>query len=345
MLIVFLWLIFTVGLPITAIAQSLEPAKGQFRLLDTWNLGGDGFWDYLTMDTQNHTLYVARFDRVMVVDTQTRKLVAEISGLQHAHGIALDDKGQYGYITDGGANDVVVFDRMTNQITAKIETGGKPDSIVFEPTQRRVFAFNGYTKNATVIDAGTNHVLATVPLPGAPEFSVVDGFGGVFVNIVDPVRIVRLDAKSMKVAAAWPVDGCESPSGMAIDAVHRRLFAACDNKKMAVVDSENGRLVAAPSIGEGPDAVRFDPADSLVFSSNGESGDMTVISQTSADKYSVIQTVRTQSGGRTLAYDSSNAHIYIVSAKLGAKRAPSKDNPRGRGAVVPGSFSLFVYGR
>jgi YVTN family beta-propeller protein len=334
----------TAVLNIAAAQSSHNPRQG-YRLLDTWNLGGDGFWDYLTMDAPNHTLYIARFDRVMVVDTQTGKLTGEISGMQHTHGVALDPRGQYGYVTDGGANRVDVFDRSTNKVVALVAAGGKPDSIVFEPTQRRLFVFNGYTHNATVIDVESARVLATIPLPGAPEFSVVDGIGGVYVNIIAPARIVRLDAKSMEVSAAWGIPGCDSPSGLAIDTTHHRLFSTCDNKKLAVVNSESGKLVAAPPIGEGPDAVRYDPADGLVFTSNGESGNMTVIKQLSPDEYSVLETVRTQSGGRTLAYDSSNGHIYIASAKLGAKQSVTKDNPRGRGAVVPGSFSLFVYGR
>jgi YVTN family beta-propeller protein len=325
-------------------AQEADAHSDGFHLVDTWNLGGDGPWDYLKFDAPTHTLYIARLTRIMVVDTSTGKLVKEIPGLLHAHGVALDDKGLFGYITDGGANQVLVFDRHTYEIVARIDAGKNPDSIVFEPTQERLFAFNGYSKSATVIDAKTNKVITTLNLPGRPEFSTTDGTGTVFVNIEEPVFIVRIDAASMKITATWPVPGCLAPSGMAIDAAHDRLFSACDNKKMAVVDAGTGKVIATPQLGEGPDALRFDRAHELIFSSNGESGDLTVVKQVSPTSYSVMQTFKTMPGARTLAYDPTNEHIYVVSAKLGPKRMPSKDNPRGRPAVVPGSFELLVYG-
>jgi YVTN family beta-propeller protein len=201
---------------IVAGAQTQKPAAVGFHLIDTWKLGGDGSWDYLTMDAPNHTLYIARLNRVMVVDTLAGRLIAEIGSLQHAHGIALDLKGQYGYITDGGANCVLVFERTTHKVVATIPAGKNPDSIVFEPTQQGLFVFNGASKNATVIDAISNKVIATVPLPGKPEFSTTNGAGEVFVNIEEPVNIVRLDARSMQPTATWAVAGCEAPTGMAI---------------------------------------------------------------------------------------------------------------------------------
>jgi YVTN family beta-propeller protein len=319
--------------------------RATWHLIDTWNIGGDGVWDYLTIDEKNHLLYVARLNRVMVVDTETGKLAGEIGGLQHTHGIALDDKGNRGYVTDGGGNNVVAFDRKTEQILKVLPAGNKPDSIVFEPTHNRVFAFNGKSNNATVIDAGTNAVIGTIPLPGSPEFSVADGAGSVFVNISEPVKIVKIDAQSMKILKTWSIPGCEDPSGLAIDTVHRRLFSTCHNKIMAILDAETGKVVATPAIGDGPDAARYDATDGLVFSTNGESGDMTVIREVTPDQYTILQTIKTEVGGRTLAYDSSNGRIYIVSAKLGSKRPATKDNPRGRGAVLPGSFSIFVYGQ
>ena len=297
------------------------------------------------MDAPNHTLYVARLNRIMVVDTLAGRLIAEIGGLQHAHGIALDLKGQYGYITDGGTNCVFVFERASHKIVATIPAGKNPDSIVFEPTQQRLFVFNGASKNATVIDAVRNKVIATVPLPGKPEFSTTDGAGQVFVNIEEPVNIVRLDARSMQPTATWAVEGCEAPTGMAIDVKYHRLFSACDNKIMFIIDSNNGRMVANTPVGDGPDAVAFDPSSGLIFSSNGESGDLTVTQQISADKYQALQIVKTRLGGRTLAFDESNHSVYIVSSKLGPKPAPSKENPKARPTILPGSFFLLVFRR
>lgn len=170
--------------------------------METWKLGGDGSWDYLTLDSSNHLLYIARLNRVMVVDTSSGELAGEIGGLEHAHGVVLDDNGRTGYISDGGAAQVVVFDRSSYKATAKIPTGKNPDSLLIEPTSHRLFVFNGTSKSATVVDRDTNSVLATIPLPGKPEFSAVGKEGNVFVNIEDTNQILRIDAGSLKITGA-----------------------------------------------------------------------------------------------------------------------------------------------
>ena len=284
-------------------------------------------------------------NRIMVVDTQTGKLVTEIGGLQHAHGIALDDKGQVGYISDGGAGSVLAFNRSTFKIIATIPAGKNPDAILFEPTKRRVFAFNGGSKDATVIDASSNKVIATIPLPGKPEFSVTDGNGNVFVNIEDTNQLLEIDAATMKVTATWSLAPCKAPSGLAIDIEHHRLFSVCDNAKMTVVDSQSGKLVATAPIGEGADAVAYDSKRGLVLSSNGESGNLTILHQDSPDHYTTLQTLTTLSGARTLALNPTTGEIYTVSATLGHKPAPTKDVPNPRPPILPtvsSSSSLVV---
>jgi YVTN family beta-propeller protein len=313
-----------------------------YKIEETWKLGGDGSWDYLTLDSPNHLLYIARLNRVMVVDTSSGQLAGEIDGLEHAHGVVLNDNGRTGYISDGGAAQVVVFDRSSYKAIATIPTGKNPDSLLIEPISRRLFVFNGASKSATVVDGNTNTVLATIPLPGKPEFSVAGEGGNVFVNIEGSSQILRIDASSLKITGAWPLAPCEGPSGLSMDAVHHRLFSVCDNKKMAVVDSISGKLVATVPIGEGPDAVVYDPVRSMIFSSNGESGNLTVIQQVTPNRYVKIQNLPTKLGARTLAVDSASGKLYTVSANLGQKPAATASVPKPKPAVLPDSFVVLV---
>jgi len=319
-------------------------AQQPYKVLDTWKLGGEGGWDYLLADSAAHRLYLTHGARVDVVDTQTGKLAGSITGLHGTHGIALDDAGKFGYISDGGGNAVVVFDRATLTTVATIPAGTNPDAIVFEPSTQTVWAFNGRSHDATKIDAATRKVLATIPLPGKPEFAVVDGKGAIFDNIEDKNEIIRLDAHTNKLTAEWPLTGCDGPSGLAFDIAGGRLFSVCDGKKMAVTDSATGKSLATAEIGDGPDAAGWDAAHKLAFSSNGASGTLTVI-DAGAPGYPAIEQLPTQRGARTLAYDSIADRIYLVSAEFGPRPAPTAENPRPRPAIVPGSFVVLVVGR
>ena len=328
-----------------AASSTLPAADAPFKLESTWKLGGNASWDYMAIDSQARILYVARLDRVMLVDLRSGKLLTEITGLTHAHGIAFDDQGKVGYISDGGAGKILVFDRSTYKVTASVAAGKNPDSILFEPTKRRVFAFNGVSHNATVVDAETNSVVATIPLPGKPEFSVTDGAGNIFVNIEDSSAVLRMNADTLKTTASWPLAPGEGPSGLAIDTVHHRLFSVCDNNRMVIVDSENGKLVAAPRIGEGADAVAFDAARGLAFSSNGESGTISVVRADGPSGYATTQTIATKLGARTMAVDPETGTAYTVSAALGPKPPASASNPKRRPAIVPDSLVVLVYAR
>lgn len=341
--------ISTILLTLLAEVSLVIPAQAApaalFKVINTWKLGGDGSWDYLKVDEAAHLLYIARLNRIMVVDTQTGKLVTEIGGLQRTHGVALDDKGKIGYISDGGAGSVLAFDRSTFKVIATVPAGKNPDAILFEPTQRRVFAFNGTSKNTTVIDASSNKVIATIPMPGKPEFSVTDGGGNIYVNIEDTNQLLHIDAATMKVTATWSLAPCKAPSGLAIDVEHHRLFSVCDNAKMTILDSQSGKLVATAPIGEGADAVAFDSKHGLVFSSNGESGNLTILHQDSPDHYTTLQTLTTLPGARTLALNPTTGEIYTVTASLGQRPAPTQDNPNPRAPIVPNSFVVLVVGR
>ena len=232
-------------------------AQQPYKILDHWKVGGTGGWDYLLDDPASHLLYVTHGPRVEVIDTNTGKIIAAITDLKGTHGIALDNEGKFGYISDGGSNDVVVFDRKTFKTVATVPAGTNPDGIVFDPATKTVWAFNGRSSNVTVIDATTNQVAATIAVPGKPEFPVADGRGSVYDNIESLNEIVRFDAKSKTLTATWKLADCESPSGLAMDREHRRLFAVCDGKKMAVVDADTGKQIATAPIGDGPDAAGF----------------------------------------------------------------------------------------
>lgn len=320
-------------------------AQGPFHIEAKWQIGGDGGWDYLAVDPVSRHLFITRGNHVMVVDTHSGKQIGDIIGLHGTHGVAFDTNGKVGYISDGAGNQVAIFDRKTNQIVKTLPAGTNPDGIVFEPVTRTVWAFNGRSHTATVIDAGSQSVAATVPLPGKPEFPVADGKGSIFVNIEDKSEILHLDAKQRTASASWPLSPCQSPSGQAIDRVHQRLFAVCDNKLMAVVNAETGKLEATPAIGDGPDAAAFSPQDRYVFSSNGGSGTLTVVHEDTPDKYSVIQNLETQKGARTMALDPDGKRVYLVTAQFGARPAPTADNPRPRPPVLPGSFVILVVAR
>ncbi len=318
-------------------------AQTPYRVLTRWTIGGEGGWDYLTSDPKAHRLYLTHGPRVEVLDTDSGKVVGSITGLKGTHGVALDDTGKYGYISDGGANVVVVFDRATLATVASIPAGTNPDGIAFEPVTKTVWAFNGRSNNATVIDTVQRRVVATIPLDGKPEFPVADGTGTVFANIESKNEIIRLDAAAKRVTATWPLAKCESPSGLAFDAAGRRLFAVCDGGKMAVVDANSGKTLANPSIGEGPDAARYDSARKLAFSSNG-GGTLTII-DAGKENYPVLQNLATQQGARTMTLDTATGRIYLATARFGERPAATAENPRPRPAVVPGSFTILVVGQ
>jgi YVTN family beta-propeller protein len=320
-------------------------AADTYKVEATWPLGGDGGWDYLTVDSDAHLLYITRGNRVMVVDIQTGKLIAEIPGFEGIHGVALDFADKFGYVSDGRANMVRVFDRTSRQIVASIPVDKGPDSIAFEPIHKYVFSFNGGGKSASVIDAASNKVIATIALPGRPEFAGVDGQGAVFVNIEDKSELVRIDAASLKITATWPLAPCDSPSGLAIDSLKRRAFSVCDGKTMAVTDIDTGKVVATPAIGQGPDAAGFDAQRGLAYSSNGQDGTLSILHQDSPDSYSPVQTVPTKRGARTMALDPLTGKVYLVTADFGPRPAPTPANPRPWPTIVPGTFSVIVVGK
>ena len=317
-------------------------AQQPYGVIGHWKIGGTGGWDYLLADPSAHRLYVTHGPRVEVLDTQTGKPVGAITGLKGSHGVALDPDGQFGYVSDGGANAVVVFDRKTLATVASVPAGTNPDGITYEPVTKTVWAFNGRSKNVTVIDTASRIVVATIALPGKPEFPQADGKGHVFDNIEDKNAIVALDARSKTLTGTWPLTDCDSPSGLAIDRAHDRVFAVCDGKKMAIVNTSNGKQIGTAEIGDGPDAAGFDPKQQFAFASSGD-GMLAVVA--AAQGYRTIELLPTMKGARTMAYDEGNDHVYVSTAEFGARPEPTPTNPRPRPAIVPDSFQVIVIAR
>ena len=279
------------GLTLLALSALQMAAQQPYRVLDRWKIGGTGGWDYLLADPSAHLLYLTHGPRVEVVDTSTGKPVGAITDLKGTHGVALDPDGRFGYISDGRANAVVVFDRKSFASVASIPVGTNPDGIAYEPTTKTVWAFNGGSKDATVVDTASRAVVATISLSGKPEFPQADGKGNVFVNIEDKNSIVKLDAHTKKVIGTIPLTSCDSPSGLAYDAQHGRLFAVCDGKAMAVVDAGAGKQITTAAIGEGPDAAGYNAKAQLAFSSNGGDGTLSIID--AAHEYKTIESLPT----------------------------------------------------
>ena len=322
-------------------------AQNQYQLKQKFTIGGDGGWDYLTYDPAGKRLFISRGTRVMVVDPAKGSVIAEIPGTTGVHGIALAQELGKGFTSNGGENTVTVFDLKTLKETAKIklpDDAKNPDAILYDPASQRVFTFNGRSKNATVIDAAKGTVVSSIPLDGKPEFAAADGKGMVYVNIEDKGELTSIDAKKAAVVSAWPLTGCEEPSGLAIDAKNRITFSGCGNKVMAVTNIDTGKVVATVPIGEGVDANGFDPETALAFSSNGE-GTLTVVHEDSAAKFTVLQNAATQRRARTMALDTNNHDVYLVTAEFEDAPPPAPGQPRQRPAMKPGTFTLLVMGR
>ena len=327
---------------LVGLAAQLALAAGGYHLLTKKVLGGEGFWDYLTLDSQARRLYISRGTHVMVIDADTYEVVGDIPNTDGVHGIALAPEFGRGFISDGRANQVTIFDMKTLKVLGTAPTGEGPDGIIYDPGSKRVFTFNGHGGNSTAIDAATGKVAGTITLDGRPEFAAADGRGHVYNNLEDKSIVLDIDSRNLKILNRWPLAPCESPSGMAIDPEHHRLFIGCHNKMMAIMDADTGKVIATPPIGQGVDANRFDPGTGLAFASCGD-GTITIAHEDSPDKFSPAGVIQTQRGARTMALDNSNHTIVTVTAEFGPAPAATTENPRPRPTMAPNSFTLFVF--
>jgi len=321
--------------------SAIAEAAGPYHVTSSITIPGSGGWDYITADSENRRLYVSHTSVVDVVDLDSEKIVGKISNTNGVHGIAIAHDLGHGFISAGRDNQVVIFDLKTLATIGTAKTGTNPDGILYEPATQRVFAFNGRSKNATVIDGKDGSVVGTIELGGKPEFPAADGTGNVFVNIEDKNEIAHIDAKSLAVKARWSIAPAESPSGLAIDTGHHRLFAVCDGKKMVVLNYATGKVVATVPIGEGPDAAAYDPGTHTAFSSNGEDGTVTVVRVEDGDKY-IPSIVESKKSARTMTVDFQTHKLYLPSADFGPPPAATASNPHPWPSVVPGSFKVLV---
>ena len=324
-------------------AAVVSAAPNGYRVVGKIEIGGEGGWDYLTVDNAARRLYVSHATRVVVVDLNTEKVVGEIPDTPGVHGIAIAPKLSRGFTSNGRSNNVTIFDLKTLKALGQVQTGQNPDAILYDAPSNRVFAFNGRSNDTTVIEAENAKVAATIPLGGKPEFAVSDGKGKLWVNIEDTHEVVELDTAKLAVAKRYSLTGCEEPSGLALDLGHRRLFSACANKVMVVSDPDAGKVLATAPIGAGTDGAGFDPDRGLAFSSNGD-GTLTVVREV-AGKYQVVENVQTQRGARTMTVDPKTHKIYLPTAQFGPVPAATAQQPRPRPSAVAGSFMVLVVGQ
>ncbi len=329
-------LVFTLALATSLLAQS----SSSYRITHTYKLGGDGRWDYVIPDPPNHRLFIARENRVMVVDENSGKLLGEVTGIHGAHGTALADATGHGFATSGDDQSVVMFDLKTFEVLGRIPAAEDADAIIFDKPSNRVFTLNGDAHSSTVIDAPAGKLVTNIPLGGKPENGVSAGNGKVYANITDTSEIVEIDAKTATVARRWSTAPCKQPVPMAIDTAHHRLFSGCRSGVMAISDYQAGKVVATVPIGAGVDGAGYDAASGDAFASNAN-GTLTVIHQDSPDQYRVIENVPTPQGSRNMGLDPTNHRIFVVSAKFG----PPPTTGRRRPPVLPGSFALLVIER
>lgn len=327
-------------LVVAGFAATDKAPESDYRILKKIPLGGEGGWDYLTMDSSSGRLYISRSNRVIVLDVESGKVVGEVSKTPSIHGIALAPKHKRGFTSNGGDATATIFDLETLREISRTKVGARPDAILYDPASDRVFTFNAGGKSATAIAAADGIVAGTIDLGGRPESGVSDEKGLVYVNIVDKDEVVVLDAKKLSVKTRWKAAPGKGPTGIAMDRTKRRLFVTCRNEKMLILDGDSGKVLDSLTIGKGTDACAFDPGAGLAFSSNGD-GTLTVIEAQAGDRYRVAANVKTQRGARTMALDAKTHQVYLASATY-QKAAPGA---KGRPKIEPDSFAILVVGK
>jgi DNA-binding beta-propeller fold protein YncE len=326
----------------TAMICASAWAQG-YHVVKTYPLGGEGGWDYLTLDNSSRRLYISRSTHVIVVDADSGKQVGEIADTPGVHGIALASDFGRGFTSNGREGTVSVVDLKSLKTLSKVKVGDNPDAILYDPAAKRVFTFNGRSADSTAIDAEKAAVVGTIKLGGKPEFAVSDGKGELFVNLEDKNELLVLDPNKLAVKSRWPLAPCDGPTGLAIDLQNRRLFSGCD-KLMAIVDADSGKMVAKLPICDGVDATAYDAETKLAFASCHD-GKLTVIREESPDKFTVIENVPTQEGARTMALDPKTHNVFTVTAKFEPASNNAGQGQRSRRSMTPNTFVLLEVGK
>lgn len=321
--------------------RAATPAAGAtgYHVIKTLSIPGDEGWDYILADADARRVYVSHASHVVVLNADTYAIEGDIPDTPGVHGIAVVPEFNRGYISAGRGNFALAFDLKTLKALGKVNTDANPDAIIYDGATKRVFTFNGRGKNTTAINAADGAVVGTLALGGKPEFAAADGKGTIFVNNEDTSELVHIDAQKLTELHRWPLAPCKSPSGLAMDVKSRRTFSVCDDKVSAVVNVDTGKVVATPTICEGPDAAAFDPSTNDFFASCGD-GNLTIIHEDSPDKFTVIENIPTKRSARTMALDLKTHNIFLPSAEF---EAPAPGERRGK--MKPGSFAVLVVGK
>jgi YVTN family beta-propeller protein len=311
-----------------------------YHEITRFKLGGDGGWDYLTVDADARRLYIARTNRVMVIDADSGKLLGEVTGLDGAHGIAIVKEQGKGFATSGKSGEVIAFDLKHFEILQRFKAGENPDAIVYEPASKKILAFNGKSQNITVIDTQTGKVQANIALTGKPEFAVADGSGRVFVNLETQNELLEIDPVQFKVVAHYALKPCENPTGLSMDPASKRLIVGCGNQLAAIVDADTGHVSQTFKVGEGVDATAFDAQRKLAFISAGE-GRLTILAEDQSG-FHVLQDLATVPGARTLAIDTHTGRVFLPTAQFKPVTPSEKSEGHTRPTVISNTFAVLV---
>jgi len=331
---------FRTFLLIAALAAMAFAGESGYRVAKKIPVPGEGGWDYITYDASSGRLFVAHATKVDVLDAKAGKVLGQIPKTPGVHGIALVPEAGKGYISSGETNTVIEFDLKTLNVVGHVPAGTKPDAIVYDEGSRRVLVSNGDSNDLTVIDPFHGRSVGPIALGGAPEYIAGDGKGTVWVNLEDKNETLMVDPKAMAVRKRFKLPGCDEPASLDMDRVTRRLFIGCGNKKLTVLDADSGKVVSQFQIGEHVDATIFDPARKMVFTSTGD-GKITVVREDSADKFAVVDTITTQRGAKTMAYDAANGRIFLPTVEGVPATATGPPSAK-RGMYKPGQFVVLV---
>lgn len=331
-------------------AALVVTAEGGYHLLKKYPFAAATgstreYFDYIAVDSSARRVYVSHGTEIKVLNADNGEVIGNIGGLKQDHGVAIATEFGRGFITDGGQGKVIIFDLKTLKTVGEAKADNDADSIVYDPASKRVFCMNGDPHSSTVIDAKTGTVVGTIDLGGGPEFAVADGKGTVYVNIEDKNELVAIDSKTLKVKSRWPVAPAGNPTALAIDLDHRRLFSAGRNPQMlAVLDADSGKVIQSFPISGGVDAAAYDPATGMIFASTRE-GMIHVFHEDSPDKFSQVETVKTEFGAKTMGLDTKTHHVFVDTADFTPPTAPTAEHPRPQRTAIPGTFHVLVYGQ
>jgi YVTN family beta-propeller protein len=321
-----------------------------YHLLKKYSFGAavgstNEYFDYLTVDSAARRVYLSHGTEVKVIDADSGTVVGNMTGFKQNHGIAIVDEFGRGFITDGGQGKVIIFDPKTLKVISEAKAENDADCVIYDPVSKRVFVMNGHSHSATVIDAKSGDVVGTINMGGAPEFEVTDGKGTVYDNLEDTSEIVAIDSSTLKIKSRWPVAPAGTPTSLAMDIEHRRLFISGRNPQMLVVmDADSGKVIQSFPITAGADANVYEPETGLLFAATRE-GMIHIFHEDTPDKFSVVDSVKTEYGAKTLALDTKTHNLFLPTADFGAPPAPTAAQPHPNPPAIPGTFRLLIYGR